>query len=552
MNKKQFVIFLLILVLTPKLSASQSIDSTIDSLYQVKDNQPGFSIAVFKADKIVLEKQYGIANLDYNIPITSETVFDIGSIAKQFTAAAILLLENEGKLSIKEPAYKYIDNLPRYKKGDPTIEQLLNQTSGIPEVDPYFYLADLSFNDFLTQSRVSNIILNLKELNFKPGEYFEYTNANYILLANIIEKVSEKSFSDFLQDQIFSPLKMEHSIKKNRTYDVIKNRAIGYMKDGKAIYKMDLPATIYHGDGQILTTPRDMFKWHQGIRNATIGSPEMWKKMHRKAKLNDGTSIDYGLGVEFETHNGYSAMGFDGMILGGFVSKYLYFPELDIAFFSTQNTFEEDFEDRFFQLVDVYIPSEKQVNTAHLQENVSIELPYDALKKYEGNYLFLGNEYENIKTGIIQLKEKHLVLTTSDGEEIGKLKPIGNHTFLMNGIIMEFDIQAHTKQYRFYANKNEKPWLFKELEPYKHTESEFKEIEGIYLNKGLQVAKEVKFVAGKLLFNYGKGANSVQIEALSKNLFSIPNYPIQFIRNKSGKISSMKIMGLEFEKIELP
>ena len=549
MNKKQFGILTIFLLLIPKLATSQNIDSKLDRLYQINSNQPGFSIAVFKGDKIILEKQYGIANLDYNVPITNETVFDIGSIAKQFTAVAILLLENEGKLSIKEPAYKYINNLLRYKKGDPTIEQLLNQTSGIPEVDPYFYLADLSFNDLLTQSRVSNIIVNLKELNFKPGEYFEYTNANYILLANIIEKVSEKSFAEFLQDHIFSPLKMENTIKKNRTYDIIKNRAIGYIEDEEAYYKMDLPATIYNGDGQILTTPKDMFKWHQGIRNATIGTPELWKKMHTKAKLNDGTTIDYGLGVEFETYNGYNAMGFDGMIMGGFVSKYLYFPELDIAFFTTQNTFEENFEERFFQLVDLYIPSKKQVNTNQNKENVIIKLPNNNLKKYEGNYIFLGNEYEDIKTGIIKLKKKILVLTTADGKEIGKLEPIANQKFLMDGNIIEFDIQANNKQYKFYANENEKPWLFKEYKPYKHTELKLKELEGIYLNKSLQVAKEIKFEDGELQLHYGKGAYSVELEALSKNLFSIPDYPIQFIRNKSGKIVSMKIMGLEFEKI---
>ena len=549
MNKKQFGILTIFLLLIPKLATSQNIDSKLDRLYQVNSNQPGFSIAVFKGDKIILEKQYGIANLDYNVPITNETVFDIGSIAKQFTAVAILLLENEGKLSIKEPAYKYINNLPRYKKGDPTIEQLLNQTSGIPEVDPYFYLADLSFNDLLTQLRVSNIIVNLKELNFKPGEYFEYTNANYILLANIIEKVSEKSFAEFLQDHIFSPLKMENTIKKNRKYDIIKNRAIGYIEDEEAYYKMDLPATIYNGDGQILTTPKDMFKWHQGIRNATIGTPELWKKMHTKAKLNDGTTIDYGLGVEFETYNGYNAMGFDGMIMGGFVSKYLYFPELDIAFFTTQNTFEENFEERFFQLVDLYIPSKKQVNTNQNKENVIIKLPNNNLKKYEGNYIFLGNEYEDIKTGIIKLKKKILVLTTADGKEIGKLEPIANQKFLMDGNIIEFDIQANNKQYKFYANENEKPWLFKEYKPYKHTELELKELEGFYLNKSLQVAKEIKFEDGELQLHYGKGAYSVELEALSKNLFSIPDYPIQFIRNKSGKIVSMKIMGLEFQKI---
>lgn len=549
MNNKNLAIFIAITILTLNLGYAQNVESKIDDLYKVNENSPGFSIAVFRGNDIILEKQYGIANLDYNIPITNETVFDIGSIAKQFTAAAILLLQNEGKLSIKEPAHKYIDNLPRYKKGDPTIEQLLNQTSGIPEVDPYLHLTDLSFNDLLTQSRISNIIVNLKELNFKPGAYFEYTNANYILLANIIEKVSGKSFAKYLQDQIFSPLKMEHTIKKTSTYTVVNNRAIGYLEDEGSYYKMHLHSAIYNGDGQIMTTPRDMFNWHKGIRNTAIGTPELWQKMHTKAKLNDGTIIDYGLGVEFETYNGYTAMGFDGMIKGGFVSKYLYFPELDIAFFTTQNTFEEDFEERFFQLVDLYITGKAQITTNEKIEHIIVERPDDELKKYEGSYAFLGNEYEDIRTGMIKLKENALFLTTTEGEDIGKLESLDNQKFSMGGNIIDFDIQANNKQFLFYANENEKPWLFKEVEPYAYTELELKELEGIYLNKSLQVAKEIIFEDGKLQLYYGKGAYSVEIETLSKDIFNIPNYSILIKRNKNGQIVALKIMGLEFEKL---
>lgn len=548
MSKKLFGILMIFSLLVPKSATSQNIDSRVDSLYQAKGSQPGFSIAVFQDDRIILEKQYGSANLDYKIPITNETVFDVGSIAKQFTAAAILLLECEGKLSITEPAYKYIDKLPRYKKGDPTIEQLLNQTSGIPEVDPYFFLTDLSFRDLLTQPRVVNIIVNLKELNFRPGEYFQYTNANYILLANIIEKASGEPFSAYLNNHIFSPLQMGSTFKKNSTYDIVENRAIGYIEDGEEYYQAHLHSAIYNGDGQILTTPRDMFNWYRGIQNATIGTPEMWRKMHTKAKLNDGTPINFGLGVEFEAHNGYPAMGFDGMITGGFVSKYLYFNDLGIAFFTAQNTFDEDFEERFFQLVDLYIPQE-QIDAPQSAEHKVIVLSNDELKKYEGSYIFLGDEYEDIKSNSIQLKEKKLVLVATDGEEIGKLEPLGNHRFIMDGNIVEFKLQKNNKQYRFYANENEKPWLFKKLEPHQYSEIELKELEGIYLNKSLQVAKEIRFEYGNLQFYYGNGGYKSEMQILSKDLFSIPNYPIQFVRNKNGEIIKMKIMGLEFEKI---
>ncbi|XMO85662.1 serine hydrolase domain-containing protein [Algibacter sp. AS12] len=544
MNKKHFGILIIFSLLIPIFGTSQNIVSKIDTLYQVDNDQPGFSIAVFKDDKIVLEKQFGSANLDYNISITSETVFDIGSIAKQFTAAAILLLENEGKLSIKEPAYKYIDNLPRYKKGDPTIEQLLNQTSGIKEVDPYFYLTNLSFNDLLTQSRVINIIVNIDELNFKPGEYFEYTNANYILLANIIEKASGEAFAKYLQSHIFSPLKMESTIKKTSTYSIIKNRAIGYIKEDGKYYKSHLHSTIYNGDGQIMTTPRDMFKWHQGLKNATIGTPKIWQTMHTKAKLNDGTTINYGLGVEFETHNGYKAMGFDGMIMGGFVSKYLYFPDLDIAFFTTQNTFDDDFEEKFFQLVDLYVQKKESLRKKEGKQK-RVKLTNSELKKYEGDYLFLGNEYEDIRFNTLRVKGKKLVLMVTDGDKIGELEPIGNHKFLMSNIVFEFD---DNKQFKVYANENEKPWLFKKYEPYQYSKTDLKKFEGIYLNKGLQVVKEVKVENGKLLLRYGKGSSKSEIQSLSKDLFSIPNYTLQFIRNDKEQVIKLKIMGLIFEK----
>ena len=549
--EKILLLFLALLTsFLPNAVSAQNLKSKIDSLYIVNENEPGFSIAVIKDSKIILEKQYGKANLDYNIPITNETVFDIGSIAKQFTAAAILLLEADGKLSIKEPAYKYIDNLPRYEKGDPTIEQLLNQTSGIMEVDPYFYLTDLSFNDLLTQSRIINIIINIEELNFKPGDYFQYTNANYILLANIIEKASGTSFVEYLQEHIFTPLMMGNTLKKNSTYTIIKNRAIGYIERDGVYYKSHLHSAIYNGDGQVTTTPGDMLKWHNGIHNAVIGTPELWKKMHTKSKLNDGTIIDYGLGVEFETHNGYQAMGFDGIIMGGFSSKYLFFPELDIAFFTTQNTFDWDFEDRFFQLVDLYIPEKEQGDKIKQErEHKAVKLTNSELKQYEGNYIFLGDEYEDIKSSTIQLKEKKLTLITTDGVEIGKLEPLGSHKFLLGGNIIEFDIQTKNKQFKFYANENEKPWLFKEFQAYQYSEIELKDYEGLYLNRNLQVVKKIKLEDGKLHLYYGNGARKSEIESLSKELFSIPNYPVQFVRDKNGKVVALKIMELVFEKI---
>ncbi|MFS4447345.1 serine hydrolase domain-containing protein [Maribacter sp. 2307UL18-2] len=538
----------LIVVFSCNLSISQDIESKVDASYEVKQNEPGFSIAVFKKDDVILEKQYGIANMGYGIPVTKETIFDIGSIGKQFTAAAILLLEEEGKLSIKEPVNKYIENFPNYPKGTPTIEHLLNQTSGIKEVDPYLGVLDLHAHDYISQSQLINITTKVNELLFEPGEYFYYANINYILLAVIIEKVSGNSYNNYLNENIFQPLGMTRTIVDNKTYQIIENRAIGYGNDEDEFYKSHRHSLMFAGDGQILTNPTDIFKWHQGFKNATIGTSGLWKKMHTKAKLNNGTSINFGLGVEFETHNGYQAMGFDGMIISGFVSKYLYFPELDIAFFTTQNTFDWDFKERFFKLVDLYVPKKSIHNKRNKFKEV--KLSNNELKKYEGDYLFYYND-DDRKANSVRLKNDQLLVLSLDGDEIAKLIPIGGHKFLFGeeaSAILEFKIDGNFKQYFYDDLQNKKPWLFKEYNPHEHSEKELREYEGSYFNNDFQISKRLKFENGKLYYYYRNGAWKEEMLSLSKDLLEIPISPIEFVRNEKNQIIGFDLMGVFFQR----
>ncbi|MEO0505794.1 MAG: serine hydrolase domain-containing protein [Bacteroidota bacterium] len=528
---------------------SQTLESKIDLLYQVPEGAPGFSIAVFKGNQILMEKQYGNAHLDHDVPVTAETVFDIGSIAKQFTAAAIMLLEAEGKLSLSEPAHKYIKELPRYEKGDPTIEHLLNQTSGIKEVEDFLEVVDVFWRDYISHSMLLNIITKVDKLRFAPGEYFNYTNANYILLASIIEEVSDMSYESYLHKAIFEPLSMQNTLVNTDAYRTIKNRAIGYIEDEQEYYKSHYYGLLYKGDGQIITNPRDMFQWHLGIKNATIGSPELWKRMQTKAKLNNGTEINYGLGVEFETHNGHEAHGFDGMITSGFVSKYLYFPELDMAFFTTQNTFDWDFKERFFELVDLYVPKteKKQPNNAETIQEISS----DDLQRYEGTYLFYRSDEER-KANTIQLKDGALYAYTLDGYEIAKLIPAGDHRFYFGedkDAILEFNLEGKTKQYTYDDFENEAPWVFQEYEPYEHSLEELKEFEGLYFNADFQIGKKLVVEDDVLFYYYRNGASKQRMGSLSKDLLEISISPIQFTRNEQGKVTSLEIMGLMFEKM---
>lgn len=541
------VTLLMLALATSFIGNAQNIDQKIDKLYNRNKDQPGFSIAVYQADEILIEKQYGSSNLAYSIPVTEETVFDIGSIGKQFTAAAVLLLEEQGKLSIQDPVYNYITELPRYQEGDPTIEQLLNQTSGIKEVDNYLEVCDVMYSDYISQSMMLNIITKIDELYFKPGEYFCYTNANYILLASIVEKVSGIGFEEFLQEQIFEPLNMQHTYVNRDAFRVIPNRAIGYTESEGKYYQTHQYGLHFLGDGQIITNPRDMFNWHQNLKHSTIGTPELWKKMHTKATLNNGDKINYGLGVEFENYNGYGAVGFDGIITSGFVSKYLYFPTLDLAFFSTQNTFDWEFKDRYFQLVDLFVPADHKQKENEETYN-EVRLGNDELKKYEGQYLFYKHDAET-KANEIKLNKGKLQVLTLDGDKITELIPLGNDQFLFgDNAIVTFHFDEKEKYYTYDELENEMPWRFNQFEPYQHKEEELQSFQGVYYNKEFQLVKELKFENDGLYLTYRNGAWKYEVNSLSKNELEISISPFKLIKDQSGVIG-FELMGLYFDKM---
>ncbi len=293
-----------------------------------------------------------------------------------------------------------------------------------------------------------------------------------------------------------------------------------------------------------------MFKWHLGLQKAKNQYPELHKKMHTKAQLNNGNILDYGLGVEFETHNNYEAFGFDGMILGGFVSKYLYFPELDMMFFTTQNTFDSDFEEQFFQLVDLYIPNNNFNNeTKNSKAEKKVKHSKKELKLYEGSYLFTGSDVETIKINTIQLNKDELSVLTTDGEEITRLKPIGNHQFMFNDKLVVFDLKSDKKSYKYYDSENELPWLFKEYNPTIYNEKQLKEFEGQYFNADFQISKKIKLIDGKLFVFSRNGAWKNKIEPLYKDAFDYSSDLMTFVRDDNKKITGLKIMGIVFKKL---
>lgn len=303
---KKIVLYSITLFLVSLLKA-QDRSSQFDSLFNKLHNENKFSGNVLIAEngKSVFQKSYGKAFREKDIDLNSETVFELASVSKQFTAMGIMLLKKQGKLSFEDTLRKFLPQLPYNKI---TIRHLLNHTSGLPD---YMDMANTYWDSTKIMTNADMITLlaaKNQAILFKPGEKWEYSNTGYALLASIIEKVSGLSFNKFLQANIFQPLGMYRTRVYRKRYEktVIDNYAYGYVKDsaGRFVMSDSLPSTasmVYsldgiYGDGVVNSTTGDLLKWDQALYTDKLVSNEMMQEAFMDAKLNNGKTFNYGFG----------------------------------------------------------------------------------------------------------------------------------------------------------------------------------------------------------------------------------------------------------------
>lgn len=320
----------LILLLLFSKSIFAQWQKEIDSLFPELTEQPGFVVGVYKEGAIAYKKGFGLANLDYNIPMTSETVIDIASIGKQFTAASIILLQDEGRLSFGDPVAKFIPELPDYSEGEITIDHLLHHTSGLKDYLDLMELGQISRDNAFTEQDVLKIIVRQQNLNFPPGEQYQYSNSGYFLLAELVSRISGKSFGDFVQERILEPLSMKKSLVYNDSKTIIQNRAIGYSKINERIIRNHHYDFAVGGDGQFYTSIEDFFKWDQNFKKNIIGNSSFLDKITTRGILNSGDTIAYVRGLYIKDYKGLQTLEHSGS-WGGARSYYLRIPEKDYA-----------------------------------------------------------------------------------------------------------------------------------------------------------------------------------------------------------------------------
>lgn len=328
--KKPYLILLLLFAINIPTSSiyAQNLEFKIDSLLQnvFKDkNGPGGVFLVAKNGNTIYKKAFGKSNLELNSDLTTEDVFQMGSLTKQFTAIGILTLEEKGKLKLTDVVSKYI---PDYPSGDKiSIHHLLTHTSGIVDFTKMKSINEIAHKD-LSPKEIVDLFKN-EPLNFEPGEKFEYCNSGYVILGYIIELISGETYENYINNTIFIKAGMNHSYYASNS-KIINRRAYGYhKKKDEYVNKRNVSLNIPFSSGSLMSTVDDMLKWQNALNKNLLVSSKTIKKAFSKYKLNNGQEFTYGYGWHILEEDGIPMRKHGGSVFG-FKSMAVYLPNEDI------------------------------------------------------------------------------------------------------------------------------------------------------------------------------------------------------------------------------
>lgn len=419
------LIILLITVLVTFTSYSQDdnskIISEIDSIMQqhYTSNKPGASIIVYKDRAPLFKQSYGMANLEESEAITTETVFRIGSITKQFTAIGIMMLIEEGKLSLDDTVSKYYPD--EFSNKSPiTIKHLLSHTSGIKDLSRIRAIRPLMSVNSKPETIIK--IISDEDLNFNPGTKYDYSNSGYVVLGGILEKVSGQSYKRFLTTRIFEPLGMRKTHYANKQ-EITDKVALGYFTRNESFANApDINSSLLFAAGGIWSNPKDMALWNEALYENKLVDQKYIRMVFKPNILNNGEVTDYGFGFRACKVNDIESIEHGGGVFG--YSSYGIRIERFGVYVLILTNFERNnsYDDVAAKIAAIAI--NKPYDYSNYKTNINIK---DG-EKYIGVYK--TNEGDTL---LISIKENTLVL--SRGNKENKLKQIKENVFLIDGTL---------------------------------------------------------------------------------------------------------------------
>ncbi len=520
----------------------------VDRLFKTwdKPDSPGCALGVIKNGQFIYKRGYGMANLEYNIPLTSRSVFRIGSTSKQFTAMCIALLEEQGKISVDDSIRKYFPEMPEYAN-DIKIRHLLHHTSGIRDYLTLWSIAGERNDDFFIDPEVIDLLARQKELNFNPGEEFLYSNSGYFLLSEIVKRVTGKSMGIFAEEYIFKPLGMKNTHFHDNHTLIVKNRASGYAPLRGGGFRISMTTLGMIGDGGVFTAVDDLLKWDQNFNNNKLGkgSQELIDRVLTPGKLNNGKELDYAFGLGIGDYKGLKMISHGGAFVG-FRADMIRFPEQKFSVICLANLSRINPSQLARKVADIYLADQFKGEVTKKEPPRKprfIKLSEAELKEKTG--AFRNPETDTIWK--VALKKGKLEVYTFLYRF--SISPVSQRKFLSIDapveLEIEFDKQGENKPMIIRVKREgREPSTFEPVDLVSPTAEELGELVGEYYSEELQVAYRLGLKDGKLFLvheNRHKDYPDSPLEPTLRDNFMISGMKIQFFRNEENEVESFAV-----------
>lgn len=537
-----------------------------------KPDTPGCAVGVIEKGKLIYAKGYGMANLDYNIPMTPRSVVYIASTSKQFTAACVALLILGGEVSLEDDIRKYFPEIPDYGN-TVKVKNLIYHTSGIRDYLGLMSLAGLRFEDYFDNDTAVEWIARQKALNFTPGQEFNYSNSGYVLLAELVKRASGKTLREFAAERLFGPLGMTDSHFNDDRSLVVKNRVISYRpledeaesvekkeadkrgekKEKKEVkdYRQLLKNFDAVGDGNLLTTVEDLFKWDQNFYDQKVGGDKFIDLILTRGKLNDGKELDYAFGLFHGEYKGLKTVGHGGGMLG-FRTEMLRFPEQRFTVICLSNlaTFDPGGECR--KVADIFLAdklkAEAQTGDKAGQDAAPVPVARAVLDSYAGKYRLDAGPVVAIT------REEEGLFAEVPGQPKFGLKALSETEFFegTTGLKLSFSKDEKSGVFRILVRAGGTEYAGEKLTIKSPSVEQLKEYAGTYSSVELDATYALFLEGGKLMVRVKKNPPSI-LEMTDKDAFSASEFKLAFNRNPSRQISGFtldagRVKNLVFEK----
>jgi len=538
----------IIIVFLCSTAKADTLTDQVDKLFKTwdKPDSPGCSLGVIRDGQFIYKRGYGMANLEYNIPLTSRSVFRIGSTSKQFTAMCIALLEEQGKISVDDSIRKYFPEMPEYANNI-KIRHLVHHTSGIRDYLTLWRIAGERNDDFFIDPEVVALIARQKELNFNPGEEFLYSNSGYFLLSEIVKRVTGKSMGVFAEEYIFKPLGMKNTHFHDDHTMVVKNRASGYAPQRDGGFRISMTTLGMIGDGGVFTCVDDLLLWDQNFYYNTLGKggQELIDRILTPGKLNNGKDLDYAFGLGIGEYKGLKMISHGGAFVG-FRADMIRFPKQNFSVVCLANLSRINPSQLARKVADIYLADQFKEDVTEKEPPPKprfIKLSEAELKEKTG-------AFQNPSTGTIwkiSLQKGKLEVDTFLYRF--SISPVSKKKFISIDAPMEleieFDKQGEKKPMIIRVKREgREPYMLEPVVLVSPTAEELEELVGEYTSDELQVAYRLELKDGKLFLfheNRHKDYPDSPLEPTLRDNFMISGMQIQFFRNKENEVESFTV-----------